>query len=134
MERQTLMIVDDPSLNRKMLIEIFGDRYNYIEAENGRQAYSLGITDYIRRPFDAFIVHRRVENTLKIHNEQKRLKNLVAAHIYEREENNDLMVRILSHVVEFHNYERRHWIFRAAVRHKRGVCSERYRISEKNLR
>lgn len=77
MERQTLMIVDDPSLNRKMLIEILGDRYNYIEAENGRQAYSLGITDYIRRPFDAFIVRRRVENTLKIHNEQKRLKILL---------------------------------------------------------
>ena len=37
------------------------------------RCYSLGITDYIRRPFDSFIVQRRVKNTLTLYANQKRL-------------------------------------------------------------
>lgn len=130
LERQTILIVDDSEMNRMMLTEILGAHYQYIEAENGRQAihllqknlmvdlilldihmpemdgfqvleqlnraqwmdeipvimisaedsgetikraYSMGVTDYIQRPFDAFIVRRRIENTLKLYANQKRL-------------------------------------------------------------
>ena len=34
------------------------------------RCYSLGITDYIRLPFDSFIVHRRVKNTLTLNANQ----------------------------------------------------------------
>ena len=70
-----------------------------------QQAYAMGVTDYIRRPFDTFIVRRRVENTLKLYANQKRLMHLVSDQIREKEENSNLMVGILSHVVEFRNHE-----------------------------
>ena len=162
MERQTVLIVDDSELNRMMLMEILGEQYHYIEAQNGReavrlmekkltvdlmlldinmpemngfqvleqmnrfrwideipvimistdetnqaiqQAYAMGVTDYIRRPFDTFIVRHRVENTLKLYANQKRLMYLVSDQIREKEENSNLMVGILSHVVEFRNHE-----------------------------
>ena len=41
MERQTVLIVDDSELNRMMLMEILGEQYRYIEAQNGREAVRL---------------------------------------------------------------------------------------------
>lgn len=69
------------------------------------RAYLFGAQDYIRRPFDTFIVRRRVQNTLNLYINQKRLKQMVSDQIYEKEENNNLMIGILSHVVEFRNSE-----------------------------
>lgn len=157
-----IMIVDDAEMNREILMAILGDEYEYVQAENGRQAihilqqdmnidlmlldinmpemngfqvldrmntfhwindipvimisseekkdvieraYILGAEDYIRRPFDAFIVRRRVQNILNLYANQKRLMQMVADQIYEKEENNNLMIGILSHVVEFRNSE-----------------------------
>lgn len=157
-----IMIVDDAEMNREILMVILGDEYEYVQAENGRQAihilqqdmnidlmlldinmpemngfqvldrmntfhwindipvimisseekkdvieraYILGAEDYIRRPFDAFIVRRRVQNILNLYANQKRLMQLVADQIYEKEENNNLLIGILSHVVEFRNSE-----------------------------
>ena len=50
-------------------------------------------------------MRRRVENTLKLYANQKRLMHLVSDQIREKEENSNLMVGILSHVVEFRNHE-----------------------------
>lgn len=157
-----IMIVDDAEMNREILMAILGDEYEYVQAEDGRQAihilqqdmnidlmlldinmpemngfqvldrmntfhwindipvimisseekkdvieraYILGAEDYIRRPFDAFIVRRRVQNILNLYANQKRLMQLVADQIYEKEENNNLLIGILSHVVEFRNSE-----------------------------
>ena len=157
-----IMIVDDAEMNREILMAILGDEYDYVQAENGRQAihilqqdmnidlmlldinmpemngfqvldrmntfhwindipvimisseekkdvieraYILGAEDYIRRPFDAFIVRRRVHNILNLYANQKRLMQMVADQIYEKEENNNLLIGILSHVVEFRNSE-----------------------------
>lgn len=69
------------------------------------RAYDLGVTDFISRPFDALIVRRRVENTIMLYSKQKRLVGLVADQIYEKEKNNNLMINILSHIVEFRNGE-----------------------------
>ena len=49
------------------------------------RAYILGAEDYIRRPFDAFIVRRRVQNILNLYANQKRLMQMVADQIYEKE-------------------------------------------------
>ena len=69
---------------------------SYIE-----KAYEMGAADYISRPFNALIVGRRVINTLMLYAKQKRLVQMVADQVYEREKNNDMMVNILSHIVEF---------------------------------
>ena len=80
-----------------------------ISAENAtsfvERAYNLGATDYISRPFDMAVVHRRVVNTLMLYGKQKRLMQLVADQIYENEKSNSLMITILSHIVEFRNGE-----------------------------
>lgn len=69
------------------------------------RAYSLGVTDFISRPFDALIVHRRVVNTVLLYAKQKKLTDMVAEQMYEKEQRSSLMIDILSHIVEFRNGE-----------------------------
>lgn len=69
------------------------------------RAYNQGVTDFINRPFDALIVIRRVSNTVKLYAKQRQLMNMVANEIFEKERNGNLMVTILSHIVEFRNGE-----------------------------
>ena len=80
-----------------------------ISAETGtshiERAYELGVTDFISRPFDALIVHRRVVNTIMLYAKQKRLVEMVAEQIYENEQRSSLLIDILSHIVEFRNGE-----------------------------
>lgn len=68
-------------------------------------AYNLGVTDFISRPFDANVVRRRAENTIFLYVKQKQLVGLVADQIYEKQKSNNLMIEILSHIVEFRNGE-----------------------------
>ena len=74
-------------------------------ASNIKQAYDMGVSVYIRRPFDAQVVFRRVVNTIKLYAKQRRLITLVTDQIDEKEKNNQIMIRILSQIVEFRNGE-----------------------------
>ncbi len=105
-----------PKMDGFGVLEVMGRRHwietipvVMISAENRSsrvdQAYDMGITDFISRPFDAQIVHRRVKNTLLLYAKQKDLEALVAEQIYEKQQNSALMVDILSHIVEFRNGE-----------------------------
>lgn len=80
-----------------------------ISSENSsafmEKAYSMGAVDFISRPFDAAVVHRRVVNTLLLHARQKKLMDLVTEQIYEKEKSSRVMINILSHIVEFRNGE-----------------------------
>ena len=93
------------------------NRYRWIEevpvimisAERGsshvERAFEMGVTDFISRPFDALLVHRRVVNTILLYTKQKKLVSLVADQIYEKEHRSSLMIDILSNIVEFRNGE-----------------------------
>lgn len=70
-----------------------------------RKAYEMGVSDYISRPFDARVVYRRVLNTIKLYAKQRRLITLVTNQIREKEKNSQILVDILSHIVEFRNGE-----------------------------
>lgn len=80
-----------------------------ISSETGavhiKRAYELGVTDFISRPFDAYIVYRRVNNTILLYAKQKKLMALAAEQAYEKEQQSNLMIDILSHIVEFRNGE-----------------------------
>lgn len=80
-----------------------------ISAENDdsciERAYEMGVTDYISRPFNVAVVRRRVTNTLALHAKHKKLISIIAEQVYEKEKNNNMMVHILSHIVEFRNGE-----------------------------
>ena len=69
------------------------------------RAYNMGVTDYISRPFDMMVVRRRVINTIMLYAKQRRLAGMVNDQIYQREKVNNLMISILSHIVEFRNEE-----------------------------
>ena len=70
-----------------------------------RRSYELGASDYVTRPFDARIVYRRVTNTIKLYAKQRRLVQMVSDQIRARENNTDMLVGVLSHIVEFRNGE-----------------------------
>lgn len=80
-----------------------------ISAETGSsfidQAYDLGATDYISRPFDERVVRRRVHNTIGLYMKQKSLEILVTEQIIEKERSNYEMIEVLSNIVEFRNGE-----------------------------
>ncbi len=73
--------------------------------DNVSRAYSLGVSDYISSPFDAKVVYNRVFNIIKLYSKQRRLVQLVTEQIYEKEKDNQMMIGILSHIVEFRNGE-----------------------------
>lgn len=80
-----------------------------ISSENSpayiERAYELGVTDFINRPFNVSIVRKRVANTIMLYAKQKNLIDMVNQQIYEKEKHNDIMINILSHIVEFRNGE-----------------------------
>ncbi len=69
------------------------------------QAYDLGATEYINRPFDPKTVQRRVSNVIMLYSKQKLLENMVTEQVLEKEKSNLIMVEVLSHIVEFRNGE-----------------------------
>ena len=70
-----------------------------------QKAYDLGVTDYIRRPFNLTVTQRRVSNALTLYAHQKHLVHLAEEQVYEREKTNSAIINILSHVVESRNFE-----------------------------
>mgnify|MGYP003217017105 CR=1 FL=1 len=125
-KKQKILIVDDSEMNRDILAVMLGSDYEILEAENGLEAIEIlqqGMTDIdlilldIMMPemdgFDVLGFMKRshmtevipVINTLMLYAKQKRLVQMVADQVYEREKNNDMMVNILSHIVEFRNGE-----------------------------
>ena len=74
-------------------------------ATSVKKAYAMGVSDYINRPFDAEVVHRRVFNTIKLYAKQRKLIALITNQVYEKEKNNRILIEILSQIVEFRNGE-----------------------------
>ena len=70
-----------------------------------RKAFELGVTEYIIRQFDSFIIHKRVSNTLMLYRKQKKLLSALEEQVYENEKNNSMMINVLAHIVEFRNGE-----------------------------
>lgn len=80
-----------------------------VSAESGssqvERAYEMGVTDFIMRPFDSFIVRHRVVNTLLLYAKQKQLIGMVEEQLEEKEKYSNAMIDILSHIVEVRNGE-----------------------------
>lgn len=70
-----------------------------------RNAYDMGVSDYISRPFDIKVVQRRVNNTIKLYAKQRRLTTILTEQVKSKEESRKIMVAILSQIVEFRNGE-----------------------------
>ena len=82
---------------------------------NITEAFEMGISDYILRPFHAKVVLHRVLSTIKTSAKQQALFAMVSKKIYEKDRDQKMMAVILSHIVEFHNGESRLHILRINV-------------------
>lgn len=60
-----------------------------------QKAYELGVTDYIRRPFNLTVTQRRVSNALTLYARQKNLVHLAEEQVYEHEKTNSAITDIL---------------------------------------
>lgn len=80
------------------------------------QAYELGATDFIMRPFDTLIVRHRVLNTMLLYAKQRQLISMVEEQLYEKQKISNTMIDILSHIVEVRNGESgRHVLYIRAI-------------------
>ncbi len=70
-----------------------------------KRAFELKVTDFIRRPFDGHIVKNRVKNTVLLSAKQKKLESLLFEQMLERHKSQNMLINILSHIVEFRNGE-----------------------------
>lgn len=70
-----------------------------------KRAYELGAADYIRRPFDADVVKKRVSNIIKLYQRQRKLQVEIRQQIEDNEKISNMMTGILSHIVEYRNGE-----------------------------
>ncbi len=70
-----------------------------------RRAYSMGVSDYISRPFDEKVVYRRVYNIIKLFGKQRRLTSLAERQAREQEKNSRIVIDIFSRLMEFSSGE-----------------------------
>ena len=70
-----------------------------------RRCYELGISDYVRRPFSADVVGKRVYNIVRLYQRQRNLQREIREQVEEREKNFRVVTSIISHVVENRNGE-----------------------------
>ncbi len=75
------------------------------ETNNIKRAYDLGATEFISKSLDDEIVHKRVANAIEFYRKQRHLTNMISKQLFAREHISNLMVNILSHIVEFRNGE-----------------------------
>ena len=80
-----------------------------ISSEDGEDtvlnAYELGASDYISRPFDIRVVRHRVSNIMHLYAKQRRLTGLLAQQFYERERESRMLVDIMAGSMELRNGE-----------------------------
>ena len=69
------------------------------------RAYDLGAVDYISRPFDERTVQHRVNSNYMLSLRQQEMTELLTSQVYQKEKDNNLMIEILSNIVEFRNGE-----------------------------
>lgn len=73
--------------------------------EKVRQAYDMGVADYIERPFDIRIVRQRVINTVKLYARQRRLAAVMTQQLRRQEHTMGIAADILSRVMGYRNGE-----------------------------
>ena len=85
---------------------------------NIRRAFSLGVSDYISRPFDPKVVTQRIQNTLRLHLKQQRLTSIITKQLGESQNSERIMTEVLSGILGRKNGESA-----AHIRHIRKVTA-----------
>lgn len=111
-----LLDMNMPNLSGMEVLKVMGERHwtqeipvVIISAEDDvgfiQQAYELGATAYIVRPFKSFLVKHTVESTLTQYDQKRQLARFAEKQILEREKMNNLLINIFGSIVELRNSE-----------------------------
>ncbi len=123
-----LSIINDHPFLRDIPVIAISDSDDTIKT-----AFSLGAVDSIAPPFIPSALLKRVHNVLTISKKQKKFSFMVSEKIYENEKNNDLMISILSHIIEFRNGESSNHVLRINIITEKLLCQTAKITNKYNL-
>lgn len=123
-----LSIINDHPFLRDIPVIAISDSDDTIKT-----AFSLGAVDSITPPFIPSALLKRVHNVLTISKKQKKFSFMVSEKIYENEKNNDLMISILSHIIEFRNGESSNHVLRINIITEKLLCQTAKITNKYNL-
>lgn len=86
--------------------------------DNIRRAFSLGVSDYLSRPFDPKVVTQSIQNTLRLHLKLQRLTSKITKQLGESQNSERIMTEVLSGILGRKNGESA-----AHIRHIRKVTA-----------
>lgn len=69
------------------------------------RAFELGASDIITKPFESYVVKRRVKNIIELYQHRHNLEELVLEQASELRESNDVMIEALSSAIEHRSFE-----------------------------
>ncbi|MCD2493113.1 diguanylate cyclase [Lacrimispora sp. NSJ-141] len=69
------------------------------------RVFDMGASDIIRKPFEPYVVKRRVENVVDLHRHRQHLEELVEEQAVSLRESNEVMIDALSSVIEYRSLE-----------------------------
>lgn len=102
-----LMYMKTNNFLKEMPVIVIGSEKDHKKISD---AIKAGASDYITLPFDSSLVLKRTQNILSLFAKQKRLIKIVSDKFYERENNDNMLLDIIAHAVEFRNGENGHHI------------------------
>ncbi len=95
-----------------------------------QRAYDMGITDYIRKPFDSKAVYNRVYNTIKLYAKQRRIASLITDKMKRDEREKAITMDIVSSAFGVCNIESKEHVI--SIYHiTKILLTELMKISEK---
>ena len=74
-------------------------------AENEVKAFDLGASDIIMKPFEPYVVHRRVQNVVELNLRKLNQQEIIDAQAEKLRESNSTMIDALSSIIEYRSVE-----------------------------
>ena len=74
-------------------------------AENEVRAFDLGASDIIMKPFEPYVVRRRVQNVVELNLRKLHQQEIIEAQAQKLLESNSIMIDALSSIIEYRSVE-----------------------------
>lgn len=73
--------------------------------ESEIKGYDMGVAEFIEKPFDAYIIRKRIKNSIDLHMHKNHLEKMVKEQTEKLQKTHSMIIDTLSTVVEFRNLE-----------------------------
>lgn len=104
-----LKALNDQHLISKFPVIAVTEKYT---AENERRAFDLGASDIIRKPFEPYVIRRRIKNTVELNLRKLHQQEIIEAQAKKLRESNSVMIDVLSSIIEYRSVETGHHVHR----------------------